>query len=73
MAMEPKREKPAERLLSVTVRLTVTELSAVSRAAAVVTTSGEPIFINAADRAMRKLRDAAAKYPELPESPRRQR
>jgi hypothetical protein len=60
--------KSPERLVSVTVRLTVAELAAVSRAAAVVTSGGEPLFINAAGRALRKLRDTAAKHPDLPES-----
>jgi hypothetical protein len=66
-----EREKPRERLVVVSVRLTVAELSAVSRAAMVVTSGGEPTFVNAADRALRKLRAAAAQHPELPDSARR--
>lgn len=56
--------EPVAKLIAVTVRLTSAELAAVSRAAVVVTSGGEPIVINAADRALRKLRDAAAKHPE---------
>lgn len=67
MTGDAKQEKAAERLISVTVRLTVPELSAVSHSAVVVTSSGDPVVINAADRAMRKLREAAAKHPELPD------
>lgn len=67
MTGSAKREKSSARLLSVTVGLTVLELSAVSRAAVVVTSSGEPAFLNAADRALRKLRDAAGTHPEVPD------
>jgi hypothetical protein len=56
---------PAARTLPVTVRLTIAEMWAVSRAAVVVTSCGEPAFINATDRALRKLRDAAKKHPDL--------
>jgi hypothetical protein len=60
------QEKPADRLLSITVRLTVAELTAVSRAAVVVISIGEPATINAASRGLRKLREAARKHPDLP-------
>jgi organic radical activating enzyme len=58
---------PAVKLVAVTVRLTRAELAAVSRAAVVVISGGEPVVINAADRALRKLRDAAARHPETAE------
>lgn len=66
MARAPKPKPPAEQLSAVLVQLTAAELAAISRAAVVVTASGEPAFINAAESALRKLRDAAAKHPDTP-------
>lgn len=58
------RPKP-DSLIAVTVQLTTAELAAISRVAAVVTSGGEPVFLNAADAALRKLRDAAKKHPKF--------
>ena len=67
MARAQKPKKPqAEKLRAVTVQLTASELAAISRAAVVVTASGEPAFINAAESALRKLREAAARHPDSP-------
>lgn len=60
------QEKPTVRRYPLTVRLSMAELSAVSRAAFVVTSPGEVGFINAADRGLRKLRDAAKQHADLP-------
>lgn len=61
------QEKPTDRMLTITVNLTVSELSAASQAAWVVISPGEVGFINAADRAMRKFREAAKRHPETPD------
>lgn len=58
--------QPTAKLVPVTVRLTIAELAAVSRAAFVVTSCREPAVINAADHALRKLRKAAATHPDTP-------
>ncbi|MGQ0839094.1 hypothetical protein [Actinokineospora sp.] len=64
--MAGNQEPPNNRLYPVTVRLSMAELSAVSRAAFVVTSPGEVGFINAADRGLRKLRDIAKTHADLP-------
>lgn len=69
MARAPKPKKPLEeKLRAVTVQLTAAELAAISRAAVVVTSSGEAAFVNAAESALRKLRDAAAMHPDSPQA-----
>jgi hypothetical protein len=69
--MDKSRKPVPDRLAAVTVELTIAELAAVSRAGTVVTSSGDVSFVNAADRALRKLRAAAARHPDLPEEARR--
>lgn len=49
----------AARGLPVTVRLTFAELSALSFVAVMVTSAVDPAVVNAADRGLRKLREAA--------------
>ncbi|RLK58405.1 hypothetical protein CLV68_4506 [Actinokineospora cianjurensis] len=61
---EPIQKKPPERQLPVTVNLTPSEMSAIRRASFLVTSAGEQEFINAANRAIHKLRDAAHKHNE---------
>lgn len=67
------RKKPSgqdkETVVSLTVQVTLTELAAMSRAAFVVTSPGDTRFINAADRGLRKIRDAAKKHSRLPDLP----
>lgn len=57
---------PGERLLSLTLKVTTPELSALSHAAVVVTSAAERAVVNAAERGLRKVREAARKHPELP-------
>ncbi len=55
--------KPAEEwLLSLTVRLTAAELTALSYVAVAVTSAVDVVVVNAADRGLRKLREAAANH-----------
>jgi hypothetical protein len=55
-----------ESTISLTVRLTLSELAALSIATVVVTSTGEARFINAADRGLRKVRNAAKEHPHKP-------
>lgn len=54
--------KPSERLLPITVRLTVAELAALSHVAVMVTSAVDAVVVNAADRGLLKLREAAANH-----------
>lgn len=63
--VNPRR--PVDEPLSpVIVQLTSAELAALSFVAVVVTSAVDVTVINAADRGLRKLREAAAGHPALP-------
>ncbi|MCA1604346.1 MAG: hypothetical protein LC775_02435 [Acidobacteria bacterium] len=65
-ARDNGQDQKKETVVSLTVHVTLSELAALSKAAVVVTSAGETRFINAADRGLRKVRDAAVKHPRLP-------
>lgn len=66
VANKSDTSKPPERSVPLTVKVTIPELSALSRAAVVVTWAAERAVVNAAERGLRKVREAAKKHPELP-------
>lgn len=53
------------KLFRLTVDLTSAELAGVSRAAVVVTSSGDRATVNAAERGWQKVRAAARSHPDL--------
>lgn len=70
MATKDKaNSKSADRLVSLTVEVTVPELSALSRAAVLVTSAWDIPPVRAAKRGLRKVRDAAKQHPDLPAEP----
>lgn len=65
--------KPPARLVPLTVDVTIPELSALSRAAVIVTSAWDIPPVRAAERGLRKVRDAAKQHPELPTKPKGQK
>jgi hypothetical protein len=61
--------KPPDRLVALTVKVTIPELSALCRAAVIVTSAWDIPPVRAAERGLRKVRDAAKQHPELPTEP----
>jgi hypothetical protein len=55
-----------DKLIAVTVKLTMPELSAVGRAAVVVTSPFDTPTARAAERGLGKFRDAAKNHPDAP-------
>lgn len=67
MASKDKaNSKSADRLVPLTVVVTVPELSALSRAAVMVTSAWDIPPVRVAEHGLRKVRDAAKQHPELP-------
>jgi hypothetical protein len=60
------RRPPTEPLVRLTVEVSSAELAALSFVAVVVTSCGPPALINAANRGLRTVRQAAARHPDLP-------
>ncbi|MBC6451643.1 hypothetical protein [Actinokineospora xionganensis] len=58
--------KSADRLVALTVDVTIPELSALSRAAVIVTSDWDVPPVRAAERGLRKVRQAAKQHPVLP-------
>ncbi|GAA3881382.1 hypothetical protein GCM10022243_52470 [Saccharothrix violaceirubra] len=65
-----QEDKRQAELVSLTVKLTVSELAAMSHVAVTVTSAADQVKVNAADRALRKIRDAARQHKSLPLIPR---
>ena len=68
MPREAKRPPPKdEPLYELAVQLTTAELAALSFVAVVVTSAVEQPVVNAADRGLRKIREAAARRSARPD------